>query len=371
MANMANIAYVDHSYHKKTLSTDFLPAILRRHGHVVNYFWDDSWAGGEPVKWGAVSSYDVVVMFQAYCQIGRGYFRKLHPNVVFIPMLDQFGVWQGPLFNLTSFWEPFQGSKVLNFSNALHALATGYGIKSHFVRYYQPVRQSSSVGSVGLRGFFWLRRESELPWGLVKKLISDTNFESFHIHLAHDPGSPSPILPSAEDITRYNITTSRWFENKSDLDSVLDKTNVYFAPRMEEGIGQSFLEAFSRGQCVVAPNEGTMNEYIIHGLNGFLYDWRNPAPLDFSSALDCGARARDAAAEGRKIWEAAEKNLVDYILKPSEFFYKDKYVHSFEEKLNKFEFIDYLRVASRESAVFRKTRFIWRPIKSLFGRFYS
>lgn len=368
---MEKIAYVDHSYHKKTLSTDFLPEILRNYGHVVDYFWDDSWAGGDAIKWDAVSEYDVVIMFQAYCQIGGGYYRNLHPNVVFIPMLDQFGIWQGPLFNLTRFWEPFQGSKVLNFSNALHAMTTGFGIKSHFVRYYQSVKKSPPRVSTGLRGFFWLRRESELPWSLIRSLIADTEFESFHIHLANDPGSPKPCLPHADDLKRFNVTTSTWFESRSEFEAILDKANVYFAPRMEEGIGQSFLEAFARGQCVVAPNEGTMNEYILHGINGLLYDWKNPTPLDFTSALDCGARAREAAKHGRKVWEDAEERLVEFIITPSETLYSNKYNHSFDGFFKKCSLREYLSEISKNYAILRKTRFIWHPLKRLIGKFYS
>ncbi len=40
---MARIAYVDHSFHRTTRSTEFLPEILERHGHQVQHFWDDAW----------------------------------------------------------------------------------------------------------------------------------------------------------------------------------------------------------------------------------------------------------------------------------------------------------------------------------------
>lgn len=323
------IAYVDHSFHRKTLSTDFLPEILRRHGHVVNYFWDNTWNGGEPVNWQDVQAYDVVIMFQAFCPIGNQYYRQLHQNVVFIPMLDSYGAWQGPLFNLTSYWEPFQGSKVLNFSNAIHSMTIGFGIKSHFVRYYQSAQVESTVPKSGLHGFFWLRREDQISWNTIKLLIADTRFDSFHIHLANDPGSPEPKLPTTADIKRHNITTSKWFENKADINKVLDRTNVFFAPRMEEGIGQSFLEAFTRGQCVVAPNEGTMNEYIIHGVNGLLYNAQSPKPLDFAGVNELALKGREGARIGRTLWEQGESDLVKYIVTPSDMLYTGKYQHNF------------------------------------------
>ncbi len=334
---MARIAYIDHSYHKKTMSTDFLRNVLRERGHAVDHFWDESWAGGGDIPWEAVAGYDVVIMFQSVVKIYGGYYRSLHPNTIFIPMLDQFGVWKGPLFSLREFWEPFQGSKVISFSTAVHGMAVGAGIRSYHARYYQKadtVGNSWDVSEAsqrkGLRGFFWLRRESEISWQVVRKLIEDTEFENFHIHLAPDPGSPSPTLPSEEDVARFNITTSTWFEDRAEYNALLQRADVFFVPRMEEGIGQSFLEALSRGQCVVAPDHGTMNEYILSGLNGFLFDPQDPSPLDFSCAHQLGRNARLATQAGRAAWEENEDKLINFILTPSAELYAGRYQHAFQ-----------------------------------------
>lgn len=321
------IAYVDHSFHQQTKSTAFLPEILTKHGHQVEFFWDEGWNGGRPVAWSAVKDFDVVIMFQSYCPPDDDFFRLAHPNVIYIPMLDQFGLWRGPLYNLSDFWEPFHGSKVLNFSNSLHYLTKGFGIASHYAKYYQRQRDNVRKRSGELNGFFWLRRESELPWQLVRELIGDTKFDSLHIHLASDPGSASPVEPGPEDVARHNITVSRWFDDKSDLDRIIDRANVFFAPRQEEGIGQSFLEAMARGQCVVAPNHGTMNEYILSGINGFLYDPNLPSPIDFRNADQIGDCALGSVIEGRAQWEASEQALVDFIVRPSDEFYVGGYRH--------------------------------------------
>ncbi|MDN8617549.1 glycosyltransferase [Variovorax ginsengisoli] len=381
---MARIAYLDHSFHRTTRSTAFLPEILRRHGHSVDLFWDDAWQGGPPVAWADVRLHDVVIMFQSYCAPDRPQFRQSHPNIVYVPMLDQFGLWQGPVYNLSAFWEPFQGSKVLNFSNAVHCMTSGFGIVSHFVRYYQPVIARPAPARQGLHGFFWLRREPELPWRVIRRLIGNTAFDSFHIHLAVDPGTPAPEDPSAEDIARHHITTSTWFENKADLDAVMERANVFFAPRLEEGIGQSFLEAMGRGQCVVAPNHGTMNEYIIPGLNGLLYEARDPQPLDFSTVEKLGSQARDGVVAGRAAWENAEADLVRFILTRSEALYAGKYQHALGEAEvgastapasgapPRASASFGLRGFAQRHAIFRSTRFIWHPMlrlaRQLLGR---
>lgn len=386
---MARIAYVDHSYHRTTRSTNFLRDMLRRRGHEVEDFWDDAWTGGRPVGWDEVRHHDVVIMFQSYCAPGRTAFRQAHPNVVYIPMLDQFGIWQGPMFNQSEFWAPFQGSKVLNFSSALHCLTVGFGISSRWARFYQPAEPSATPAAAGLRGFFWLRRQDQIDWAMVRQLIDGSRFDSFHLHLAGDPGAPKPELPSDADIARYNISVSTWFEERSELTALVDRANVYFAPRMEEGIGQSFLEAMARGKCVVAPNQGTMNEYILSGLNGLLYDHRAPRPLDFSDVAGLGERARDSVVAGHAQWLAAEDGIVDFILTPSEAIYSGRYQHVFPVLRD--EAADAgaaartgdatpaaapivaapqprassLRALAQRHAIFRVTRPLWHPLLKL------
>ena len=145
--------------------------------------------------------------------------------------------------------------------------------------------------------------------------------------MATDPGTYRAELPSSEDVKRHNITTSTWFEDKADLNAHIARANIFFAPRQEEGIGQAFLEAMARGQCVVAPNHGTMNEYILPGVNGLLYDTKNPKPLDFSDIAELGRQAKKTALLGRKRWEEAEQDLVQFVLTPSESFYVNRYQH--------------------------------------------
>lgn len=321
---MKKIAYVDHSYHKKTVSTKFISELLEKKGHIVNFFWDDSWQGGDSVDFDKVLKYDVVIMFQSYAQIEEGFYSKNHSNVTYIPMLDQFGIWKGPLFNLREFWKPFQGSKVINFSFAVHGMVMAMGIRSKLVRYYQqPIIRT--ISKQGLHGFLWIRRENEVSWENVRQLIGQTKFDSFHLHIPKDPNSSQITMPSDDEILEYNITISTWFDKKEDFEEVLSKANVFFTPRMEEGIGQSFLEAFARGQCVVTPNNGTMNEYIQDGFTGLFYDHENIQPLDFSKVADICDNTYKACQAGYEQWIKNQDALVDFILMPNEEAYRGRY----------------------------------------------
>jgi glycosyl transferase family 1 len=314
---MARIAFVDHSYHRKTRATLFLQEILKSRGHRVDVFWDEAWAEGEPVVWESVATHDVVIMFQSYCPAEGRIFSSMHPNVLYVPMFDQFGFSAGVFERMSTFWEPFRGSKVLSFSTAVHTLASAFGMMSLLVHYYPEPAQVRPRTAQGLHGFFWLRREKELGWDVIRRLIGSTVFKSLHVHLVGDPGFPPVEPPSQKDTQAYNISLSTWFEKRSDLEKIVRKANVYFAPRLKEGIGQAFLEAMARGQCVVAPDNPTMNEYIVHGVNGLLYDPGAPTPLDFSDVTHLGDAARCGVSAGRMRWRSAEETLVDFILTPS------------------------------------------------------
>lgn len=321
---MKKIAYIDHSLHKKTVSTKFITDLLVKKGCLVDFFWDDEWQGGASINFKEIAHYDVVIMFQSFAAIPTKYYKDLHTNITYIPMLDQFGVWKGPLFNLREFWKPFQGCKVLSFSFAVHGMVIGMGIRSKLVRYYQ--QPSKRIASrQGLHGFLWIRRENEVSWQHAKQLIGSAKFDSFHLHIAKDPSTPDVLIPTQEDIRKYNLTISTWFDRKEDFEAILSKANVFFAPRMEEGIGQSVLEAFARGQCVVAPNNGTMNEYIQDSFTGLLYDHENIQPLNFSKVPEICDNAYRACQAGYERWNKSQDALADFILMPNEEAYRGKY----------------------------------------------
>lgn len=301
----------------------FVPETLANHGHEVDIFWDEAWTGGEPILWEKVAASDVVIMFQSYCPTDGRTLRSLHPNVIYIPMFDQFGIMRSSFRHLAEFWQPFEGSKVLSFSSSVHAWASGFGIASHLARFYPEVPAAHDGRVDGLHGFFWLRREMELGWNVVRTLIGSTPFQSFHVHVAGDPGFPPVQRPAVEELQAEKATVSTWFEDRRELDDVLRNANVYFAPRLTEGIGQSFLEAMGRGQCVVAADNPTMNEYIVHGVNGILYDPQDPSALDFSEVARLGEEARRGLMAGRKRWLETEEALVRFILTPSADLYGD------------------------------------------------
>jgi hypothetical protein len=213
-------------------------------------------------------------------------------------------------------------------------MAIAFGLRSFFIRYYPPPLpvKHRMPPAASPRAFFWIRHEGHVSWPIVRELLRGTHCDSVNLHIAPDPDTPAPTLPTEADQKEYNIISSTWFAQKHDFMDILDRANIFFTPRREEGIGQSFLEAMARGQCVIAPDNGTMNEYIIHDVNGLLYDPEHPAPLDFSRYVELGEAARRSVAAGHERWLAAEDRLEEFILTPSREAYQGFYQHKEEKK---------------------------------------
>lgn len=329
------IAYCDHSFHQKTESTLFLPNLLRERGFDVEFFWDKSWNGGKAIHFKELVTYDVIIIFQAIPKGMPSCVAQRHGNVIFIPMLDQFGIARGPLFDLGALWKPFQGSKVISFSTAIHAIAVSNGLASEYFKYMPPsvcerTNEPSERKKSGLNAFFWARRPSEISISMVKTLFAEVREDlNMHIHLSSDPGEIEISEEEVRSALAYcqSLTISHWFEKKEDIMRIISDCDIFVAPRLEEGIGQSFLEALSAGLCIIAADNGTMNEYLIDGVNGVLYNPKNPKPLKFTDIQRVRENAQRTATQMLKNWEADHDRLVDYILKPSAECYGEQHIY--------------------------------------------
>src|SRR5690606_16522650 len=133
-----------------------------------------------------------------------------------------------------------------------------------------------------------------------------------HLHIHDVPDLPvPPNIPKIEDwpLLAKDITRSTWFETKEEFLAVMKRANVYFAPRLSEGIGMANLEAMAQGQCVLAHRESTHNEYLKHGANGLLFDLSHVYPIDLSRAKQLGKAARETVIAGYDRWLASHPTI--------------------------------------------------------------
>ena len=162
-------------------------------------------------------------------------------------------------------------------------------------------------------GFFW-QRVQELRWETIRSLVGDSNLSWINLHQTPDIQSSQMTEIPRSHRARYRVRFSAWSEDRSGYDRAMRRAGIYFAPRLYEGIGMSFLEAMAMGKAVVAPDNPTMNEYLKHDVNGFLYNPEDPRPVNLKRFRELGKAARETIERGRPRWQQHREELGAWIL---------------------------------------------------------
>lgn len=292
------ILYIDHKYHCLTKSTQFLLDALKESFDITEIYLnpDETEKWLESVK-GAY--FDCVIIFQMSITP-----KMLEPYIcfkkgIFIPMYDAQVSWD------VATWDQYKDFTILNFSKTLHDKLVGLGYDSRYYQYFPKCPAFDSFGDER-SAFFW-QRITDININTVRSVLQD-QVDSLNLHKKIDPGhSVVPLNRAWKDV---HISETTWFEKKSELDAVIQKSAIYFAPRLYEGIGMSFLEAMAIGRCVIATDTPTMNEYIEHGVNGFLYDLHHPQKVQISNIRQVQNEAVRFIREGRLEFEKKFPNIV-------------------------------------------------------------
>jgi hypothetical protein len=295
------VAFLANTYHlTKTRSSQFFIDLLRAwFGEIAVVPHQDVWARLPGTRW------DLIVVWQHQFRP-----RELEAfgarNVVLVPMYDDCP-------KDRDYWVRYRGFKVLCFSRTLADSLEDWGLDCLRVTYRPPVPGEPIDFKGGLKGFFW-PRTADLDWRHVGPLVASAAWTFFHLHTGHTPAVAA--LPLAEQFHGADFRRTDWFERPEDYGQALRRTNVFFAPRRYEGIGMAVLEALALGQCVVAPDCPTANEYIASGVDGLLFDPDRPVPIDLSQAERLGRAARQASETGRKNWEKDLPRLQNFLETP-------------------------------------------------------
>lgn len=307
------LAFIDHSFHRESRATDFLVALLNKRFQ-VDVSWDEGWRQGPRVNLEKIAEqgYNPVVFFQVAHYPAKELRFLQDRDVVVFPMFD----YRPALFDeFLRRCGQLGRVKFVNFCRTQHEKLSRLGFASRHFQYFPSPLPEAGIKSDarGLTGFFW-QRTGRLSWKHIRALIGPADFRHIHLHLAPDPPGCEPVLPDAKEMARFGISISRgWSLQKEDYLALVKEADVFFAPRVSEGIGMSFLEALAMGKCVVAADRPTMNEYLAHGRNGLLFNPNRPVPLDFSRVEEIAARGRISLLEGHERWLDAQEELLDFI----------------------------------------------------------
>lgn len=287
------VAYIGPSYHSKTKSTEFLINYLKEF-YEVDVFAED--ISENDFDYSLIDEkYNAVIFFQVLPTPKK--LRQIqNKNIIFFPMYDGSFGWK------CQKWFPYKNIKIVNFSRTLHEKLKKWGFNSSFVQFF--IEPKEFLPGKSDEVFFWNRVET-INFNSVKKIL-DSSDVKIHIHTAIDPNHKF-IKPSEEDIEKFSMTFSDWFETREEMQNLIKERGIYIAPRPYEGIGMSFLEAMAMGKVVIANDQPTMNEYITNGVNGFLCDFTEPEPITLENI------------------ELIQKNVYEYMKAGYQKWTKDKY----------------------------------------------
>jgi Glycosyl transferases group 1 len=269
--------FVGHQFHQKTRSSVFLVELLKTLGEVEEFYsFPNSGDLNDDrlMRELATSTFDCYVFFQTehiaekLLPLGLGRF-------VLAPMYD--GIWH----RSAEFWRQFADCDFISFSRVHHEELQQAGVRSAYFQYFpEPPPRYEREFDGSLSAFFWERLPGHEPTlQTVIKLCKSIGISALHLHAAPDLSESAAgrlNRPETFEMDGVKVTGSRWFDDRSDFNAVVERAHFVFAPRLREGIGMSFLEAMARGQIVVAPDMPTMNEYLRDRTSGILYDVEAP-----------------------------------------------------------------------------------------------
>lgn len=296
------VAFIAHSYHKKTKSCDFMVDYLKEFFD-VELIYDEEWETGKQIDWKIFSEdeYHAVIIWQMFPR--KEDFEKINnSNIVYFPMYDQVYNWH---FNQ---WKICKNIKIVSFSLTLHKYLQKLGLNSLYVQYFiEP--KGFFPGNVN-EVFFW-QRLSKININTVKKILKGNNVK-IHVHKTVDPGQIY-VPPTKEDENNFCITYSEWFDKKEDMQDFIKSKGIYISPRYLEGIGMGFLEAIAQGKLVIANNKPTMKEYIQNGKTGYLCNFKFPRRIELKNIEQIQKNTYDFAQKGYAKWLQDRKNIIEFI----------------------------------------------------------
>lgn len=306
------LLYIKHTFQNKTKSNDFLQNLLREKYDVEVFdfdpYTDNALTHFESLK---NKEYDVLLLFQIMPDIDL--LKKFinFKQGVFFPMYD------AAVNEPDIKWFSYRDFNIINFSKTLHEKLLSFGLSSFYIQYFQPPQKEFEEINLGDEKsiFFWQRLTS-LNFNFISNLFKNMGIKHLHIHKSPDPKQKF-VEPKN---VKFDITYSTWYDKKEDMLKDIEKSAIYIAPRYFEGIGQSFLEAMALGRCVIAPDRGTMNEYIEHGKTGFLYTPHKSKikPLKNINIREIQKNAYEYIKQGFEKWEKDKYQIFDWIEKTPE-----------------------------------------------------
>lgn len=309
------IAFIDHSFHKKTQSSEFFINIINKNNN-VDCIWYDSCVGDNFININEINNgnYDLLIFWQIIAMPYQVQKIKCK-NIIWIPMYDTEII--RPLYSLQTIGYLNFNIRIISFSKALANKMKKVGFKVLNLQYYPDPTNISNKSFDHLNIIFW-QRIKKINFKLVKNLLIGNKINQIFYKNNPDPNQ-NIAIPNKNEVELIN----GWL-NEKDYKDLLDRCNIYIAPRKYEGIGMTFLKAMAAGLIIISPDEPTANEYIKDGYNGYLYDMKKPKPIDLSNIKEVSKNLEKSFMDGYESWQNQKIDILEFI-KPDNYKLNIKY----------------------------------------------
>jgi len=296
------LAFIDHNFHQKSKSGNFIREILRKK-FVIDDFW---WSLKDQYKLiDKIKNYENFFFFQSLLPL-EDMLKIRDKNIMWAPMYDNLDT----SFN---YWKKIKylDLKILAFSSPVKKLSVKFNCRHLYLKYALKNKIGTKIKKK-LNIFFWFRNNiSFYDWINIFK-TEDINVVKYFN--CPDPGKNSEVI-DYKDIKNYKIKfINKKFLPKNEYLKMIKNCDVFVCPRKQEGIGMSFLEALSMGKYLISKKETTMNEYINNQDIGIFFNKYSKQKLSLRQ-IKKGQNFRNKYA---KIifnkWEKDKKMIINFFI---------------------------------------------------------
>ena len=299
------LAFVDYWSHQSTRSGDFLREIFLEKFEITDFWWKEK----KKIPLDELNNFDYIFFFHVMFphQILR---RLKNKKLMWAPMYDALNFRNS--FFRSIFWKQISnlGIKVLKFSDKISDNINNEKIDSLKLNYYlEPKIISSLKNQSKLNIFFWDRGRIKLEEWL--NLFNKNDINEILYYPKPDPDRKIDKVNHLNISKKYNLKIMEEnFMPKDEFISIMEKYNVFIAPRKKEGIGISIVEAISRGIYIVGYDDSTMNEYILNNKIGFIFDEQTKDKINLNDVVKNYDLRNENAKINHDKWQEDKKKII-------------------------------------------------------------
>jgi hypothetical protein len=245
--------------------------------------------------------------------------------------------------------------RIVSFSKQVSERCALAGLETLNLKYYLSPEKYSQASWEGGRTLFYWNRSALVGKAFLTAFCQSLNIVKLIYLRNGKTGIPARLayaLPERLGGAYVRTVEADQFLPQDDYLELFHQANVFIAPRASEGVGLFFLEALAQGCAVFAFDAATMNEYILHKENGYLFrrfgrnnwnrlrggiawridkyqnrlfqrekrrqysisDWQNWREIERLDLQTFGYRARQEQSRGFNDWLASIPHLASFLM---------------------------------------------------------